>query len=65
LLLATGNEGRTVFLMAVQVCKLEVFQRLFNLAKHYLIREEVNKVSLATDNEGRTVFHLAAQVCKL
>jgi hypothetical protein len=33
LLFATDNEGRTVFLVAARRYKLELFQRILNLAK--------------------------------
>jgi hypothetical protein len=65
LFLATDNEGRTVFHEAAAVWNIEIFQRLFNLAKENLTTGEVNKLFLATDNEGRAVFHVAAQIHKL
>jgi hypothetical protein len=60
LLLATNNEGRTVFHVAAELRELQLFQGIFNLAKKTQTTEELNKLFLATDNEGRTVFHETA-----
>jgi hypothetical protein len=56
MLLATDNEGRTVFHVAAENWKVEVFHGIWNLAKENLTEEGVNKILLPTDNEGRTVF---------
>jgi hypothetical protein len=58
LFLATDNEGRTVFNLAVLVCKLEVFRGLFNWSINYLTTKELNKLFLPRDKEERTVFNL-------
>jgi hypothetical protein len=62
LLLATDNEGRTVFHVAAGISDLGVFPRILNCAKEILTRQEVNKMFLGTDNEGRMVFHMAAKI---
>jgi hypothetical protein len=41
LLLATDNEGRTVFHVAVELCKPEQLQEILNLVRCNLKREEL------------------------
>ena len=64
MLIATDNEGRTVFQVASDSCEPEIFQGILDLAIENLTAEEVNKLLIATDNSGRTVFHVAAEFCK-
>ena len=64
ILLATDNEGRTVFHVAADWSEPEEFQEILNLANPNLTREEVNKMLLATDNEGKSVFHVATKLSK-
>jgi endo-1,4-beta-D-glucanase Y len=55
LLLATDNNGRTLFHMEIRYRKVEECKKIFNWAKENLTREEVNKLFLATNNkEGRS-----------
>ena len=60
MLLATDNDGRTVFHDATICYKVETSQEILKSAKENLTREEVNKLLLATGNKGWTVLHVAA-----
>jgi len=59
LLLATDNEGRTVFYLAAEFYKLQVFQGILDWAKDNLTTEEVKKLLLATDSKRSTAFQVA------
>jgi len=62
LLLATDNEGKTVWQLAAGRGNIELLQKLWECAKENLTTEEINnKLLLATDNGGRTVWQLAAR----
>jgi hypothetical protein len=61
LLLATDDEGRTVWHLAASRGESEILQTLWDWAKQKLTTEKINKLLLATDVEGRTFCHLAAK----
>jgi len=49
MLLATDNEGRTVFHLAAELSKPEKFQGILNVVNENLTTEEVNKLFLISN----------------
>jgi endo-1,4-beta-D-glucanase Y len=57
LLLATDNEGRTVFNLAADFHNLEVLRGIVSWTRENSIREEVNELLLARKNQESLCFH--------
>jgi len=65
LVLATDIEKMTARHWAACELKLDILQKLWELAEEKLTKKEINNKLLATDNESRTASHRAAHVGNL
>jgi ankyrin repeat protein len=61
MLIATDREGNTAWHRAAFWGKLDVLQKICDLAKENLTKEELQNMLLATDRNGNTAWHLAAK----
>jgi ankyrin repeat protein len=62
LLFATNTKGNTAWDMAAEDGKTVTKQKIYDLAKECLTKEEIkNRLLLATNSEGNTAWHLAAE----